>query len=200
MKPHGMRALLCLCLLAWAVAPALADEIADQLERGLKLYREGKVTEALNEVEFATVQMRQKKAESFAQVFPPAPAGFQAEKVESQAAGQALFGGGVSASRVYRKGETEVKVEIMSDSPLIQPLAMVLTNPALAQGQGQKLIRAGDQRAVVQHNGDDQAELSMLVDNKVLVKVEAYHAAGAAELVKDFAGKVNLAKLRELSK
>ena len=198
------KLMACALVMAWALAlgasPARADEISEQLERGLKLYKEGKVNEALAEVEFATAQMRQKKAEGFAAIFPDAPVGWKADKPESQSVGQAMFGGVISASRAYHKGEAEVRVEIMSDSPLIQSLAVVLNNPMMMQGQGLKLARVGDQKALVQQSEDNQAELQMLVDGKVLVRVEASQTPKAGEVVKEFAGKVNLAKLRELTK
>lgn len=198
------KIIACALVMAWTLAlgaaPAKADEISEQLERGLKLYKAGKVNEALAEVEFATAQMRQKKAEGFAVIFPEAPAGWKADKPESQSMGQAMFGGVISASRAYHKGESQVRVEIMSDSPLIQTLGVVLNNPMMMQGQGLKLARVGDQKALVQQSEDDQAELQMLVDNKVLVRVEASQTPKAGEVVKDFAGKVNLAKLRELTK
>jgi hypothetical protein len=200
MKKIGGAIAACLALFSLGLAPAWADEISDQLDKGLKLYQQGKLSEALQEVEFAAAQMRQKKAEGYAAVFPEPPAGWQAEKVEYQAMGQALFGGGISASRAYRKGEAEVRLEVLSDSPLVQPLVMGLSNPALMQAQGQKLIRVGDQRAILQEDDDTQAEVLILFEGKILIKVEARGSRGAAEVAKDFAGKVNLAKLRELSR
>jgi hypothetical protein len=192
------------CLLAaacLALAPvARADEITDQIERGLKLYKEGKISEALSELDYAAGLLRQKKAEAIAALFPPAPSGWKAEKAESQALGQAIFGGGIHAERVYKaeKGNGRVKLEIMSDSPWLQTLAMVLTNPMLAQSQGGKLIRIGDEKALLQVH-DGRAEISLSLDSKILVKVEA-QADKAEDLAKDFLGRVDLKKLRELSR
>ncbi len=190
-------------LLLLAAGPVRADEITDQLERSIKLYKEGNVSEALNELEFASGLLRQKKAESLAEIFPEAPSGWKAEKPETQAMGKALFGGGISATRTYKQqpGKGRVTIEVMSDSPLLQGVAMMLTNPMLVQSaQGSKLIRIGDEKAILQTHGNDGAEVQMVVDGKILVKVEARGLGEAADTAKDFLSKVDLKKLRQLNK
>lgn len=187
--------------LGLALPPAQADDVTDQLERGLKLYKEGKITEALSEVDFAAAQMRQKKAELLVAVFPPAPAGWKAEKPETQAMGRSMFGGGISAAQGYKqeKGQGRVKLEVISDSPILQGVAMMLTNPMLIQGSGNKLIRIGDEKAVMQGEGKSRVEVQMVVDNKVLVKTEVSGLDNGDEVAKDFAAKIDLKKLRELN-
>jgi hypothetical protein len=190
-------------LLILTVGPARADEITDQIERSIKLYKDGNVSEALNELEFASGLMRQKKAESLAEVLPEAPSGWKAEKTETQAMGKAFFGGGLSASRAYKqeKGKGRVTIEVVSDSPLLQGVAMLLTNPMLVQSaQGSKLIRIGDEKAILQARGTESAEVQLVVDNKVLVKAEARGLPEPGETAKEFIAKVELKKLRQLNK
>ncbi len=197
--PSALALLAALSLLV--ASPAWCDEITDQIERAVKLYKDGKLSEALSEMEFATAQLRQKKAEALSAIFPAAPEGWKAEKAESQAIAQAMFGGGITAERVYRnqKGPGKVKIELISDSPWLQTLAMVITNPMMAQSQGGKLIRVGEEKALLNVR-DKRAELQMSIDNKVLLKVEAEGGDKSEELAKDFAGKIDLAKLRSLSR
>ncbi|MFH1035458.1 MAG: hypothetical protein V1806_13195 [Pseudomonadota bacterium] len=189
--------------LALGAGPARADEITDQIERSIKLYKEGNVSEALNELEFASGLLRQKKAESLTAIFPEPPSGWKAEKPETQAMGKAFFGGGISATRTYKqeKGKGKVTIEVMSDSPLLQGVAMMLTNPMMVQSaQGSKLIRIGDEKAILQTHGSEGAEVQMVVDNKILVKTEARGLADPGETAKDFVSKVDLKKLRQLNK
>ena len=54
---------------------AAADQIEDQINKALKLYQDGKVSQALSELDFAAAQLRQMKAESLAEyAYPHGPA------------------------------------------------------------------------------------------------------------------------------
>ncbi len=187
-------------LILLSAAVVQADEITDQLERGIKLYKEGKYGESLNEIDFASAQIRQKKADTFAKAFPDPPAGWTADKADTQAIAKALFGGGITASRGYKQDKNRVKMELITDSPLLQSMAMVINNPMLMQsGQGTKPIRVGDERGMLQvHN--NRAELQLIVDGKVLVKVEANAGDKSEEVAKEFAGRLDMKKLKELAR
>lgn len=182
---------------------AMADEVADMITRGLKLYEDGKLSESMEELNFALAQMRQKKADSLTEIFPDAPSGWKAEKAVSESAGSGLMGGGISASRSYKQdgGKGKAKVEIMTDSPLIQSMAMLLSNPMFLQGgKNGKLIRLKGQKAILKDNGNQQADIQMLIDNKILVKAEARRIDNAGEIVQELAKKLDLDKLKELTK
>ena len=189
-----------LVLLFSLTGPALADEIGDQLNQGMKFYKEGKISQAIGEIEFALAQLKQKKAESLSQVFPAAPSGWTAEKSQAQAAGGAMFGGGISASRGYANpSRGHVKIEVITNSPLLQSVAMMLSNPMFLQGGKQgKLVRFQGNKALLKDDGE-RAELQALIDNKVLVQISARRVKDAAQVVQEFGGKVNLAKLKELT-
>jgi hypothetical protein len=190
-----------LSALALLAAPAAqADDITDQLERGLKLYKEGKYGEALGEIDFASAQIRQKKADTFAAAFPEPPAGWTGDKAETQAIAKALFGGGITASRSYKQDKNRVKMEIITDSPLLQSMAMVINNPMMMQGgSGMKPVRVGDEKGMLQMHGN-RAELQMIVDGKVLVKVEANAGDKSEDTAKEFAGRLDLKKLKDLAR
>lgn len=200
-KGRGPLILLLLSLLA--AGPAMADEIDAQLERGRQLYREDKLGEALEAVEVASTLMRQKKAELMQEVFPAAPAGWTAEKAESQALAKVFMGGGITASRLYKQqgGQGRVKLEVVSDSPLMQGVAMLITNPMLVQSApGAKLIRLGQDNALLTSHGQRRAEVQMVVDGRLLVRAEASGLEQAAETAKDFAARLDLDRLRRLAR
>lgn len=182
--------------------PAAADEISDQIQQELKYYQEGKLSQALGELEFAVAQLKQKKAEALAQVFPEAPPGWQAQKGQAKAMGAEILGGGISASRSYQDAQGgRVQIEIMADSPIIQSLAMLLSNPMFAQGGGQnRLIRFKGHKAFIKYSGDKRAELQALIDNKVLLKVSARRVEEADKVVLEFAQRVDLEKLSQLAR
>ncbi len=189
--------LLSLCL----ALPAAADEIADQIKQGLKFYEDGKISQALGELEFAVAQLKQKKAEALAKVFPQAPAGWQAQKSQGKSMGAGLMGGGISAAKSYQNQKNgRVKIEIMTDSPFIQSLAMMLNNPMYASSGNNKLIRFKGQKAVIKSRSESKAELQTIIDNKVLLKVSARRVDDAAKVVRQFAELVDLDKIRQLTK
>ncbi|MCF8031453.1 MAG: hypothetical protein K9K66_17785 [Desulfarculaceae bacterium] len=199
MKRIALLALSLLMVLSLTL-PAMADEISGQLEKGLKLYNDGKLSQAIGEIEFALAQLKQKKAEALSKIFPEAPSGWTAEKAKGSSAGGAMLGGGISASQRYRDGgKGRVKVEVVTDSPLIQSLAMMLSNPMFLQsGNAGKLVRFQGHKAVLKDQGE-RAELQSLIDNKVLVRVSARRVKDAAAVVQQFAGKMDLNKLKDLT-
>lgn len=200
---RGLLVLLLCSLPLLAPSPAMADEIDAQLERGRGLYREGRLGEALEAVEVASTLMRQKKAEAMQAVFPDPPAGWKAGQAESQAVAKVFLGGGITASRIYRQqgGQGRVKLEVVSDSPLMQGVALLITNPLLVQSApGAKLIRLGQDNALLTSHGDGRAEVQMVVDGRLLVRAEASGLDQAADAAKDFALRMDLDKLRRLAR
>ncbi|KMY66684.1 hypothetical protein AAU61_16380 [Desulfocarbo indianensis] len=182
---------------------AAADEVADMIQRGLKLYEEGKLSQSMEELNFALAQMRQKKADALTAAFPEAPSGWTAEKAKAESAGAGLMGGGISASRKYKQdgGKGLASVEVMTDSPLIQSLAMLLSNPMFLQGGSNgKLLRVNGQKAILKEEPNNRAEVQMLVDNKILIKTEARRVENASQIAQELAKKLDLDKLRDLTK
>jgi hypothetical protein len=179
---------------------ALADETGDALEQGLKFYKEGKLTKAIGELEFALAQLKQQKAEAMQKLLPEPPDGWKSVKGKSTAAGGGFLAGGVSASRTYREaqGRGSVEIQIISDSPMIGGMATMLSNPAFMQSsQGAKLIRFQGQKAMVTSKVDNRAELQTLINNKMLFKVSVNRVKGAAEVAKKFGKMVDLEKLAQ---
>ncbi len=198
MKKLGILAIV-LSLLVMPAA-ALADEIADQIKQALKLYEDGKISAALEELNFASAQLRQKKAESLAAVFPKAPEGFTAGKPTSESSGAAMLGA-VTATQVYRKaGGGSAEIQVMTDSPLLQSMAMMMSNPMFLQsGRNGKLIRLAGHKAILKSRSDQRAELQAVVGSKVLVQIKVRGVAGAAELAKQLFQALDIAKLKELT-
>ncbi|MEW5914119.1 MAG: hypothetical protein AB1814_16300 [Thermodesulfobacteriota bacterium] len=201
-----MKKLACLVSAAMLVLGlalnAAADEISDQIQQGLKLYQQGKISQALGELEFAVAQLKQKKAEALATLLPAAPSGWQADKSQGKSMGGGFMGGGITASRSYQNSKGgRVQIEIVTDSPLIQSLAMLLGNPMFAQGGGQnKLLRLKGHKAFLKLEGTQGAELQALVDNKVLVKVSARRVPEAEQAVRQFADLIDLDKISQMAR
>jgi len=84
-----------------------------------------------------------------------------------------MFGGGVTAEREYTKDNALVTISIMSDSPMLQSVMMLFSNPMFATADGGKMERIGRQKAIVKYTPADKAgDLQMVVNNRFLVTVE----------------------------
>ncbi|CAK0744052.1 exported hypothetical protein [Gammaproteobacteria bacterium] len=72
-----------------------ADDIADQIERGLKAYSAQSYADAIQELQFAVSQIQEKLNTGYLALMPEPLPGWQADPPEGQTA-VALMGGGYS--------------------------------------------------------------------------------------------------------
>jgi uncharacterized protein YdeI (BOF family) len=186
-----------------ASMPALADDVTDAIGEALNQYKQGDYTGAAGTLDFAAQLIRQKKGGELEQALPGPLPGWQAEEASSQAASHAFLGGAVSAARSYTKNvendegyyETpSVTVQIVTDSPALQGMMMLMSNPMFATADGGKLEQISGQRAVVKYNNADRSgEISMVVNNRFLVTVEGSYVT--RDELKAYAGAVDFKKL-----
>jgi hypothetical protein len=164
---------LCLAILValTMVQPATADEILDQINQAIQLYKSGDFAGAASELEFATAQIRQLRAGEVSGALPQPLSGWTARDAETAAMGAAIFGGGTSASRSYEKGDARIDIQIMTDSPMLQAVTMMLNNPMILSGSGQKLIRVKGNKASLEWDGS-QGTINVVVLGNMLVTVE----------------------------
>lgn len=169
-----MKLLIPSDLAALALAlPVRADEVSDNLKTAATAYEAGNYSEALQAVDYAGQLIRQKKAEAVAALLPAGPSGWKAEEAQSEAAAAALMGGIVTAKRSYSKGDSNVTIQIQSDSPLLQTYGMMFSNPALLAGSGAKLETIKGQRVAVTYKAADKSgDIKAVVDNRYVVTVE----------------------------
>lgn len=68
-------------VLAFAAAPALADDTAAAIRKAEKLYRQGNLGKAFDELEEATTLVARQLSVQYAKTFPPAPSGWRAQSI-----------------------------------------------------------------------------------------------------------------------
>jgi hypothetical protein len=146
--------------------PAVADEIEDSIEEALGAYRNKDFSAAKQALDYASQLIAQKNAEGLSSALPEPLAGWKAEEVETQDAAAAMFGG-IRAARTYEKGDLNVKVQIMGDSPLLATWMPMLGNSAVAAAMG-KMTRIGKRRALQTKDG----QVIMVVGNRFLVMID----------------------------
>lgn len=154
---------------------ASADEIIDQIDVGKQNYVEGDYAAAITEFEFALNAVRSKLSTLFMATMPEPPIFWAAEQA-ALSGGTALYGGGMIITREYReqKGAGKVKAELVVDSPMVQAVSAVLSNPIMVANEPQiERIRLGKMSAMLTWNPDDSSgDISLSLGGRVLAKVE----------------------------
>jgi len=154
-------------------ATARADEVEDAVKEALEYYASGDYSSAAGSLDYAAQLVRQKKGGELEAFLPDALDGWTAEAASSEGAGAALLGGAVTARRSYVRDGDRVDIQIVTDSPLLQGMMMMLTNPSFATADGGKLERIGGQKAIVKHDATNrQGDVRIVVANRFLVTVE----------------------------
>ena len=159
--------------LAGNVSSAEEDDVVNSINEGMEFYQSGEFAEATSSLNYAVQLIQQKKGESLSGLLPEPLDGWEAEEAQSQAAGAAMFGGGVTAERSYSKDNSRISIQIVTDSPMLQGVMMMFSNPMFATADGGKMVRIGRQKAIVKFTPEDESgDLQMVVNNRFLVNVE----------------------------
>lgn len=150
-----------------------ADDVTETIAEAVKSYEKGEYSTAVEDLNYALELIKQKKSEGLQAYLPKPLEGWSAKDSSSQTAGSAMFGGGISAEREYKKGKSRVKVQIMADSPLLQGMMGLFTNPMFATSDGGKLERINRQKAIVKYNSDrEKGDIKIVVAKRFLVSIE----------------------------
>ena len=172
-RTRSLRALVVFAAGILLALPVWADDVEDSIKEGLELYKAGEYQEAVESLNYAVQLIQQQKGRSLEKLLPEPLSGWEVEETTYQAAGAAMFGGGVSAQRIYRKGDAYVTVLIAADSPLIQTMVAMFANPMIVSSDGGRLQRIQRQKAIVKYDEDDRSgSINIVVDRRFLVNVE----------------------------
>ncbi len=183
-------------LLLFSHGAVFADEITDSIEEAMEYYRESNYVEAANNLDYASQLIRQKRSGQLEALLPEPLAGWSAEDVKSQAAGPGYLGGMISAKRNYKKDRSSVTIEIITDSPALQSMVMVFSNPAYASADGGKLTKIKRQKAIIKyHSSKKDGEINIVVAKQYLVSIKGRNI-DENDLV-DYASAIDYNKLKK---
>jgi len=184
------------CLSIFVSGAVWADDVTDSIEEALEYYEEGDFVEAASSLDYASQLIRQKRSGSLEGFLPEPLAGWSAKDVESQAAGAAYMGGMISAKRVYRKEQGQITIEIFTDSPMLQSMVMMFSNPAYASADGGKLTKINRQKAIIKYKPSNKnGEINIVVAKKYLVTVKG-RKVNESDLI-DYASAIDYKKLKK---
>ncbi len=159
--------LLVLLIAGLQPSPARADDVTDQIDQALAAYRKHDLPVALAALEAAANLLRQAQADALKAVLPPPPPGWNADQVDTSAAGVAMLGGGTTVSRTYHNGGQQVEVQIITDSPVLQGMAALINSPLAAAAGMQTVVIGGRPMSYAANDNSFMA----LIAGKTIVKV-----------------------------
>jgi hypothetical protein len=180
MKTSFLRSFLSLCLGSLLVGGVVlrADDVTDTIDEAIKAYKSNDLAGAAQSLDAAAQLVRQKRADHFKASLPDAPSGWTAEQATSQSVDAAMFGGGVTAERHYTKGDSSITIKLITDSPIMQGVMMMMGNPLFANADGGKLERIKGQKAIFK-NKDGSGSVNVIVNGTMLVQIEGSHVTDA---------------------
>lgn len=149
-----------------------ADDVKDSIKEALEYYDEGDYSGAVENLNYATQLIQQKKSENLTAFLPQPLDGWTAQEPTSQSVGAAMFGGGVTAERRYTKDDSNITVQIVTDSPMLQSMMMMFSNPMFASSDGGKMEKIKRQKAIVKYDpSTEQGEIQIIVAKRFLVTI-----------------------------
>ena len=186
------KSILAICLtgvLATTGNMVHADEVEDVIKEALESYQQKDYAMAKQSLGMATQMINQLNAKALGEVLPQPLAGWQAGEVSNDSQGAAMFGGGMSVSRNYTKGDQDLTINVVGDSPMLSQMMGIFQNPMIAGSMG-KMTRIGKQMAMEGKNG----QLTMVVANRFMVTIDG---SASMEDKTEYAKAMDLEKLKD---
>jgi hypothetical protein len=176
---------------------SFADDVTDYINEALQYYKDGAYSDAVDSLNYAEQMIQQKKSTGLEAFLPEPIKGWTAETATSQAANSAMLGGGITAERSYNKGNSSIQVQIMADSPMLQGVMMMMSNPMFATSDGGKLERIGKQKGIVKFDPNTkEGDIQIVVANRFMVSIDGQGIS--KKDLKDYAEAIDYEKMAEL--
>ncbi len=152
------------------VQSAEKDPVIQTIEKALDEYKNKDFSNAASSLDYASQLIRQKKGDALSKMLPEALPGWKADDGKSTVTAVSLFGGGLTADRTYTKDSSVIKISVVTDSPMIQSMMMMFSNPIFASSAGKfELINGYKGIVNYQNSGGD---ISIIINNRFLVTLK----------------------------
>ncbi|MBL8750365.1 MAG: hypothetical protein JNK78_14480 [Planctomycetes bacterium] len=165
--------------------PLTFAEAVEQAKKAIEAEKLGAAVTALQ----AAIRDVQKKQRTAILACLPKPEGWTIQDNEvdenADALGATMVVMGLSLTRRYENGDKSLAVEVTANSPMLQMLTVVFSNPALITADGGELVKYGPHKAILKKSGDNGQELQILMHDTHLIKVDA-QGLSADDLLKIF--------------
>jgi hypothetical protein len=151
-----------------AAAPVLSDPITDQIDAAKRAYEGGEERVAIQALEFAAAQIKDKLKAAQLNLLPEPLPGWTADDPVSDAGGITAMFTGTNLTRTYRKDDgATVSISITADSPLLSMLTTLMqANPSATP------YTRGGYRGVLELHDDGTSRVLLMVGTRVQVQLE----------------------------
>ncbi len=193
-----MRFLLTIFLIILFTTPAYADNVTESLDKAKDLYNQGKYYKAVTELNFAIGLIQDKQLEKFKSLLPEPPAGWKADQVEGSRAPGQLMGGGITVARNYTSSDGQkIRIEMITDSPLLSSIMMFLSNPMMMGGAGTRLVSINGEKGIEEWNPQDKSgKIQIVLQNRMLISVSGNNLK-SKNVLYDFAKNLDFTKIKK---
>lgn len=167
----------------FAADPKKPEPFEDSLRDAVKEYRAGKLDKARAALDKATALLETQRSGKVATTFPDPPEGWSAGEVEKSDIPDYL-GGGRTIKKTYleKAGRKEIILEVIIESSFAKLLTGLVGNDAVAESQGFKVRKIGNDRALLKETATG-GELNLPVDDRILIKLTGKGGAGEKDLL-----------------
>jgi hypothetical protein len=179
MNPIRTFVIPALCLLAaGATTQGLKGkkwEFAGGMKKAQEAFDGKKYGACMTELKTALSETGKLRAAAILASFPAAPAGYQAQEVNTDMNAFGMFGFGSEIKRDYRRGEEAVAhFTVMADSPVVAVMQQMIANPALLAGdKNAELVSFGAHKGILRINAEEKSgKLELLIHSAHLLTVE----------------------------
>lgn len=172
-------AILCLA----SAQPALADDVAADIEAARSAYLKGDQLHSLTALQAAVSGLSSHLVAQCSKFLPPPPAGWEGAGTDSQSLD--TIGGGLTVTRGYVKGEATLNASLVIDNPAVgASLTMFQAASQVASQPGWSRIKVGNDDALLRYDSASQSgEIMMVIGDRVLLQIEGTEIASDSILV-----------------
>ncbi len=178
---HTKRIALALVLLSplGALAQQRAAQpkvltFADSVDEAKKQVSSDKLGAAISAMQAGIRDLQKKQRAEILEALPK-PEGWEIKDQKTDDADEAIATGisalGQTVSRDYDKGDQHIQIEVSANSPMVQMISMLLSNPAMIQAQKGEAITYGTSKAMLTKQDGGGIELQILMNDVHLIKV-----------------------------
>jgi hypothetical protein len=152
-----------------------ADEITDQIDAARKSYEEGELRAAAQGLQFAIAGIQEKVNLSLLELLPEPLEGWKADEPEAVSSGMAAMITGTNLNRRYyrEEGSGSLEISITADSPFLNMMTMMLSNPMMLQADpSTRIYTYSGRRGTIKQDKDAASwEINLIGNNNVLIQV-----------------------------
>lgn len=186
-------------LAALLAGPAFAQDAAPPadpaplLDEARTALAAGEIGHARRAAEKAAASLAVTYGEAMRAVLPAPLDGWTLQEGQATNLGVAAVGGGVVLDRSYQAADgTDVRIEIMADSDMVEQMAQMFVDPAMVAAMGLKTEVFNGETGIVEPS---DGHITFIVDKRSSIVVSG---SAPAEMKKAYAEKIDFAAFRAI--